>query len=106
MNNSPLSSIEEIRAEINRNVFARHRAAEDAKRDPVDAYNDSETLCRVLDYVTQVMRDPSLRFLVGDRIREDLRASDLSRKAQEAHLLHAFNLARLNEHSKSFNDQN
>lgn len=82
----------------------RKRIDEDERRDPVGAYNDAVTLHRTLECLNLILADPALRYLLGQRLREDLCSPNIHQRTYEAQVLVAFNLARMSEISKSFEE--
>lgn len=70
------------------------RVNEDILRDPVDALNDIATLIRVLNELTLILGNPSTRYILNRRLREDLATGDWNLALSEAHALYNFNESR------------
>lgn len=82
-----------------------HRLDEDTQRDPVDAFHDAQTLYLILHDIHQLVNDPTTRYALTARIREDLARADLSAALAEAEPLLLFNERRCNTFVSAVRDR-
>ncbi|NYT60811.1 hypothetical protein H0A66_00500 [Alcaligenaceae bacterium] len=81
------------------------RFAQDVQRDPVDAFHDAQTLYLILHDIHQLVNDPTTRYVLTARIREDLARCDLAAALAEAQQLLQFNERRCNAFASAIRDR-
>ncbi len=82
-----------------------YRLNQDTQRDPVDAFHDAQTLYLILHDIHQLVNDPTTRYALTARIREDLARADLSTTLAEAEQLLQFNERRCNTFVSAVRDR-
>lgn len=60
------------------------RIEEDARRDPIDAEEDAAILFDALNAIRLLIERPDTRFILQQRLLEDLASGDLSKAAESA----------------------
>lgn len=71
------------------------RIEEDSARDPLDALQDAEVLASTLHNIAGLTLAPSTRYVLSNRIREDLRCENLLTALDDAATLLDVNRKRL-----------
>lgn len=81
------------------------RFNQDTQCDPVDAFHDAQALYLILHDIHQFVNDPTIRYSLTARIREDLARPDLVAALAEAQQLLQFNERRCNAFASDIRDR-
>lgn len=81
----------------NFNQVTKERAAEDKKRNPVDALVEARELHALLLAINQRLTDPAMTHILSKRLREDISSNDLEQAIKQAQKLITFNEQRFDQ---------